>query len=62
MSMFKQLTYFIFYISIILTATSCQAEPEVTMPDKPLEIVLNTTAKALYESNPEYTAFQENDA
>ena len=49
MSMFKQLTYFIFYISIILTATSCQAEPEVTMPDKPLEIVLNTSAKALFE-------------
>ncbi|WP_079691237.1 hypothetical protein [Psychrobacter sp. DAB_AL43B] len=32
------------------------------MPDKPLKITLNMTTKELYESNPEYTAFQEGDA
>ena len=32
------------------------------MPDKPLEIALNMTAKDLYDANPEYKAFQEADA
>ncbi|WP_201578116.1 hypothetical protein, partial [Psychrobacter okhotskensis] len=32
------------------------------MPDKPLEISLNMTAKELYDANPEYKAFQEGDA
>ena len=32
------------------------------MPDKPLEIALNMTAKELYDANPEYKAFQEGDA
>ncbi len=32
------------------------------MPDKPLEISLNMTAKDLYGANPEYKAFQEADA
>lgn len=60
--MFKQLGYFILYIFISLLTTSCQAKPEVTMPDKPLEIALNMTAKELYDANPEYKAFQEGDA
>ena len=59
--MFKQLGYFILYIFISLLTTSCQAKPEVTMPDKPLEIALNMTAKELYDANPEYKAFQEGD-
>lgn len=52
---------FITSFFIILIATSCQAKPEVTMPDKPLEIALNMTAKELYDANPEYKAFQEGD-
>ena len=60
--MFKRLGYFILYIFISLLTTSCQAKPEVTMPDKPLEIALNMTAKELYDANPEYRAFQEADA
>lgn len=32
------------------------------MPDKPLEIALNMTAKELYDANPEYKVFQEGDA
>ena len=59
--MFKRLGYFILYIFISLLTTSCQAKPEVTMPDKPLEIALNMTAKELYDANPEYRAFQEAD-
>ena len=31
------------------------------MPDKPLKIALNMTAKELYDANPEYKAFQEAD-
>lgn len=60
--MFKRLGYFILYIFISLLTTSCQAKPEVTMPDKPLEIALNMTAKELYDANPEYRVFQEADA
>ncbi|MBE0444516.1 hypothetical protein [Psychrobacter sp. FME5] len=32
------------------------------MPNKPLEISLNVTAQDLYNTNPEYKAFQEGDA
>ncbi|SLJ84063.1 hypothetical protein DABAL43B_0864 [Psychrobacter sp. DAB_AL43B] len=51
-----------FFFSFMLLTTACQAEKESTMPDKPLEISLNMTAKELYDANPEYKAFQEGDA
>ena len=53
---------FITSFFIILIATACQAKKDVVMPDKPLEIALNMTAKELYDTNPEYKAFQEADA
>ena len=55
--MFKKICF-----SFLFLATACQAEKESTMPDKSLEISLNMTAKELYDTNPEYKAFQEADA
>lgn len=50
------------FLSFILLTTACQAEKEVVMPDKPLEIALNMTAKELYDANPEYKKYQSADA
>ena len=60
--MFKQIFITLICFSFLFLATACQAEKEVIMPDKPLEISLNMTAKELYDANPEYKAFQEADA
>ena len=60
--MFKQIFITLICFSFLFLATACQAEKEVIMPDKPLEIALNMTAKDLYDANPEYKAFQEADA
>ena len=60
--MFKQIFITLICFSFLFLATACQAEKEVNMPDKPLEISLNMTAKDLYDANPEYKAFQEADA
>ncbi|WP_201578618.1 hypothetical protein, partial [Psychrobacter okhotskensis] len=60
--MFKQIFITLICFSFLFLATACQAEKEVIMPDKPLEISLNMTAKDLYGANPEYKAFQEADA
>lgn len=49
-------------IVLCFSTTACEAEKESTMPDKPLKIALNMTAKELYDANPEYKAFQEGDA
>lgn len=60
--MFKQIFTTLFCFSFLFLTTACQAEKESTMPDKPLKIALNMTAKELYDANPEYKAFQEGDA
>ena len=60
--MFKPILTTLICFSFLFLATACQAEKELTMPDKPLEISLNMTAKELYDANPEYKAFQEADA
>ena len=61
MRYYLQLAYVLF-LSFFITA--CNAQDKVTpiMPDKPLEISLNMTAKELYDANPDYKAFQEADA
>lgn len=60
--MFKKIFITLICFSFLFLATACQAEKESTMPDKSLEISLNMTAKELYDTNPEYKAFQEADA
>ena len=60
--MLKQLCFTFIYFTLFFSITACQAKTEVVMPDKPLEIALNVTAKELYDANPEYKAFQEGDA
>ncbi|WP_352288809.1 hypothetical protein [Psychrobacter sp. GW64-MNA-CIBAN-0177] len=59
---YKLLKVTLILASLSFSTTACQAEKESTMPDKPLEISLNMTAKELYDANPEYKAFQEADA
>ena len=59
--MFKRLGSTLSCLMLMLFMTACQAQ-QVEMPDKPLYIELNMTAKELYEANPEYQAFQEADA
>lgn len=45
----------------MLLTTACQAEKEIIMPDKPLEISLNISAKELYKNNCEYKKYQSAD-
>lgn len=60
--MFKRIFTTLICFSFLFLTTACQAEKESTMPNKPLEISLNVTAQDLYNTNPEYKAFQEGDA
>lgn len=60
--MSKRIFIALLFFSVIYFAPACQSEKEIVMPDKPLEIALNMTAKELYDANPEYKAFQEGDA
>lgn len=60
--MLKQLCLPIIFIVLFFYTTACQANKEVIMPSKPLEIALNITAKDLYEMNPDYKQYQEADA
>ena len=60
--MIKRLYFYLLCFILLFSTTACEAEKESTMPDKPLKIALNMTAKELYDANPEYKAFQEGDA
>lgn len=60
--MFKKIFITLICFSFLFLATACQAGKEAVMPDKPIEISLNMTAKELYDTSPEYKAFQEADA
>ncbi|MGP9751401.1 MULTISPECIES: hypothetical protein [unclassified Psychrobacter] len=60
--MFKRSLGILICLSLTFLTTACQAEKEVVMPDKPLEISLNMTAEELYDANPEYKKYQSADA
>lgn len=61
MRYYLQLTFVLFF-SLSIIACNAQDKVKPMMPDKPLHIELNMTAKELYEANPEYQVFQEADA
>lgn len=60
--MIKQFCFSLLYFILFSSTTACQAEKEITMPDKPLEISLNISAKELYKNNSEYKKYQSADA
>ena len=60
--MIKQFCFSLLYFILFSSTTACQAEKEITMPDKPLEISLNISAKELYKNNSEYKKYQSTDA
>ena len=57
--MFKQAFTTLFCFSFLFLTNACQAEKDVVMPDKPLEIALNMTSKELYDANSEFKDFQK---
>ena len=57
--MFKQAFTTLFCFSFLFLTNACQAEKDVVMPDKPLEIALNMTSKELYDTNSEFKDFQK---
>ena len=60
--MIKQFCFSLLYFILFSSTTACQVEKEITMPDKPLEISLNISAKELYKNNSEYKKYQSADA
>lgn len=57
--MSKRIFIALLFFSVIYFAPACQSEKEIVMPDKPLEIALNMTAKELYENNLKFENFQK---
>ena len=60
--MIKKLCFSFVCFVLLFSTTACQAEKEITMPDKPLEISLNISAKELYKNNSVYEKYQNADA